>query len=103
MSPQTPDFSNVRSGTSSVPNAAPDFSNVQSGGSTVGGAGGAGTESPDSRHYTVQRGDTLSHIAQHFYGKASRWNAIFEANRHQLDDPDLIRPGQVLLIPTDQD
>jgi nucleoid-associated protein YgaU len=103
MSPQTPDFSNVRSGTSSVPNAAPDFSNVQSGGSTVGGAGGTGSAPADARHYTVQRGDTLSGIAQHVYGKASRWHAIFAANRHQIDDPDLIRPGQVLLIPADQD
>ncbi|RPE80084.1 LysM peptidoglycan-binding domain-containing protein [Vulcaniibacterium tengchongense] len=49
--------------------------------------------------YTVAQGDTLSHIAQRFYGKASRWKAIFEANRDQLDDPDRIRPGQVLKIP----
>jgi nucleoid-associated protein YgaU len=51
--------------------------------------------------YTVQKGDTLSHISKHFYGKASKWNAIFEANRDQLDDPDRIKPGQVLKIPAD--
>lgn len=94
MTPQDPDFSNVRSGTSSVPAASPDFSNVQSGTSAVQGGGGAA-----SQHYTVQKGDTLSHIAKHFYGKASHWHAIFAANRDQLDDPDLIRPGQVLVIP----
>ncbi|MEP6632933.1 MAG: LysM peptidoglycan-binding domain-containing protein [Luteimonas sp.] len=60
----------------------------------AGGGGGAAAQT-----YTVQKGDTLSHISKHFYGKASRWNAIFEANRDQLDDPDLIKPGQVLKIP----
>lgn len=98
MSPQTPDFSNVRSGSSSVPAASPDFSNVQGGSSAVTGSGGAGTY-PGANHYTVQKGDTLSHIAHHFYGRASGWHAIFDANRDQLDDPDLIRPGQVLIIP----
>lgn len=100
MTPQTPDFSNVRSGTSSAPRTGPDFSNVQSGSSTVQGGGGA---PGDARRYTVEPGDTLSHIAQRFYGRAGRWRAIFEANRDQLDDPDLIRPGQVLLIPADAD
>lgn len=99
MSPQTPDFSNVRSGTSSAPASQPDFSNVQGGSSAVSGSGGTGTAT-GTQHYTVQKGDTLSHIAKHFYGKASRWHAIFDANRDQLDDPDRIRPGQVLVIPT---
>ncbi|MGN7919058.1 LysM peptidoglycan-binding domain-containing protein [Lysobacter sp. 22409] len=53
--------------------------------------------------YTVEKGDTLSHIAKQFYGKASKWNAIFEANRDQLDDPDQIQPGQILKIPTIND
>lgn len=52
--------------------------------------------------YTVQKGDTLSHISKQFYGKASKWNAIFEANRDQLDDPDRIKPGQVLKIPAEE-
>ncbi|MGO1070310.1 LysM peptidoglycan-binding domain-containing protein [Lysobacter sp. CA199] len=53
--------------------------------------------------YTVEKGDTLSHIAKQFYGKSSQWNAIFEANRDQLDDPDKIQPGQVLKIPAIND
>ena len=55
------------------------------------------------RTYTVERGDTLSHIAKQFYGKAGAWNRIFQANRDQLDDPDLIQPGQVLRIPPGED
>jgi nucleoid-associated protein YgaU len=49
--------------------------------------------------YTVATGDTLSGIANEYYGDATRWPIIFEANRHQLQDPDHIFPGQVLRIP----
>ena len=49
--------------------------------------------------YTVVAGDTLSGIAQKYYQDATRWPVIFEANRHQLQDPDHIFPGQVLRIP----
>lgn len=53
-----------------------------------------------TRTYTVKKGDTLSELSQQFYGKASDYNRIFEANRDQLQDPDKIRVGQVLKIPT---
>ena len=49
--------------------------------------------------YTVQPGDTLSSIAEQFYGDASRFPVLFEANRNQILDPDLIFPGQVLRVP----
>ena len=51
----------------------------------------------------MQSGDTLSAIAKQFYGKASAWNAIYDANRDQLDDPDRIQPGQILNIPVQDD
>lgn len=95
--PRKADFSNVESSVKSTEHAQPtaDFRNVRSEvGSTEQIVGDAG-----ERTYTVAKGDSLSHIAQHFYGKASRWRAIFEANRDQLDDPDRITPGQVLKIP----
>ena len=49
--------------------------------------------------YTVAAGDTLSGIAHKFYGNASEYPIIFEANRHQIQNPDRIFPGQVLRIP----
>jgi nucleoid-associated protein YgaU len=49
--------------------------------------------------HTVEPGDTLSAIAETFYGDASKFRIIFAANRNQLDDPDEIVPGQVLRIP----
>ena len=49
--------------------------------------------------YTVKAGDTLSKIAERSLGNANAYMRIFEANRDQLNDPDLIKPGQVLKIP----
>ena len=53
----------------------------------------------EPRIYVVQRGDSLSKIAKEVYGNAGRWKEIFEANRDQIKDPNLIRPGQELRIP----
>jgi nucleoid-associated protein YgaU len=41
----------------------------------------------------------LSKIAQREYSAASKWHAIYEANRGQIKDPDLIYPGPVLTLP----
>ena len=49
--------------------------------------------------YTVQPGDSLSKIAEQFYGKASEYNKIFEANRDKLDNADHVRAGVTLNIP----
>ena len=49
--------------------------------------------------HTVHSGETLSSIADDFYGDPSKFTIIFEANRNVLDDPDVIFPGQELRIP----
>ena len=54
---------------------------------------------PEAKTYTVQPGDTLSKIAKQFYGNANTYMKIFEANKDQLNDPNLIKVGQVLKIP----
>jgi LysM repeat protein len=59
----------------------------------------AAAPAPQTRTYTVQAGDTLSKIAKAQFGNASEYMKIFEANRDQLSNPDLIKPGQVLRIP----
>ena len=50
--------------------------------------------------YTVKAGDTLSKIAKEHLGDANAYMKIFNANKDQLTDPDKIKPGQVLKIPT---
>jgi len=96
--PKKPDFSNVESGAASTAPTAKkaDFSNVQSGVAST-----APVVPPAVQTYTVAKGDTLSKIAKQFYGNANSWRQIFEANRDQISNPDLIRPGQVLKIPAD--
>jgi nucleoid-associated protein YgaU len=49
--------------------------------------------------YTVKSGDTLGKIAKEHLGDASAYMDIFNANRDLLEDPDKIKPGQVLKIP----
>jgi nucleoid-associated protein YgaU len=55
-------------------------------------------ESVYHRH-TVQSGETLGKIAIQYYGKASKYHDIFKANSDILKNPDLIHPGQELIIP----
>lgn len=74
----------------------PDFSDVTSGSSSAP----AGNTPEREVTYTVQKGDSLSKIARDQYGDGAKWKTIFEANRDQITNPDLIHPGQVLRIPS---
>jgi nucleoid-associated protein YgaU len=73
------------------PGAAASAPAGQTSRQTSGHAGG--------KTYTVKSGDTLSKIAREHLGDASAYMEIFNANRDVLDDPDMIKPGQVLKIP----
>ena len=75
-----------------VSESAPAPPRTQTAGASVSGGQSA-------RTYTVQPGDSLSKISKQFYGNANDYMKIFEANRHQLNDPNEIRPGQQLVIP----
>lgn len=55
-------------------------------------------ESVFHRH-TVKSGETLGKIAKQYYDNASKYQAIFNANTNILKNPDLIHPGQELVIP----
>lgn len=52
-----------------------------------------------AQFHDVAKGDTLSAIAKKYYGDAGKYQAIFEANRPMLSDPNKIYPGQKLRIP----
>jgi LysM repeat protein len=51
--------------------------------------------------YTVEKGDALWWIAefQQIYNDPFMWPLIYQANRSQISNPNLIEPGQVLEIP----
>ncbi len=79
-----PDFSDVRSGSSST---APDAEVEQQ------------PVAEDTKTYTVVAGDSLSKIAKRQYGDHNEWHRIYAANKHIIKNPDLIYPGQQLTIP----
>lgn len=49
--------------------------------------------------YTVVKGDTLGAIARKYYGRASAWKRIQEANADVLKGKTMIYPGMKLQIP----
>lgn len=51
---------------------------------------------------TVQQGFTLWAIARENYGDGRLYVKVFEANRDQIRNPDLIYPGQVFTVPVDE-
>ncbi len=74
-----------------------DGTNVQA--EKRGSQGGGQAQASAQRTYTVNSGDNLTAIAQQVYGDGSQWQRIFEANRDKISNPDLIHPGQELIIP----
>ena len=55
-------------------------------------------ESVFARH-TVVSGETLGKIAKQYYGEPGKYQKIFQANTDILKNPDVIQPGQELIIP----
>ena len=64
----------------------------------VAGPAMAQQPAPDLSH-TVVSGETLGAIAREYYGSASEWLRVFEANRDLLSDPDVVPVGVTLVIP----
>lgn len=50
-------------------------------------------------YYVIQSGDTLSKLAAKYYGNATDYPRIFDANREVIIDPDKIYVGQKIRIP----
>jgi hypothetical protein len=50
----------------------------------------------------VQPGNSLWRLARRTYGAGVRYHLIFEANRDQIQTPDMIYPGQVFRLPGKQ-
>jgi len=55
--------------------------------------------SAGGRVITIQPGDTLGSIASKYYGSASMWRKIYQANRDVLSNPDIIPRGRKLRLP----
>ena len=55
---------------------------------------------PQTTH-TVKKGDTLWDIAKQYLGDPFKWPEIYRRNTSTIADPDLIYPGQVVIISGD--
>lgn len=51
------------------------------------------------RIHVVQRGDTLFKLARQYYNDQSQWKRIYEANRNQIPNQNVLKVGQKLIIP----
>jgi nucleoid-associated protein YgaU len=68
------------------------------------GAGGGSTiDVPRIGTVRIERGDSLWRISRRAYGEGERYTLIFDANHTQIQDPDLIYPGQVFVLPQEHD
>lgn len=52
-----------------------------------------------NKTYKVVKGDCLWTIAKKFYDDGSKYKLIYEANKDKIKNPNLIYPGQILIIP----
>jgi nucleoid-associated protein YgaU len=49
----------------------------------------------------IRRGDTLWQISRRLYGHGVRFSTIYLANQDQIEDPNLIWPGQIFAVPNE--
>jgi nucleoid-associated protein YgaU len=55
--------------------------------------------STQDRVHVVESGDTLTAIAKRYYGDASKWQKVLDANKDVLKGSDSLQLGQKLKIP----
>lgn len=84
----------TKSGGASAPTSPPSPSSVPGDELKIRAGGGGGQDT-----YTVVPGDYLIKIAGDQLGDTKRWHEIYDLNRDQISNPDLIFPGQVLRMP----
>ena len=54
---------------------------------------------PQMPNVIIRKGDNLWNISRRLYGTGFRYTTIYQANKDQIRNPDLIYPGQVFLTP----
>ncbi len=57
---------------------------------------------PDGVRVVIQPGNNLWFLAREAYGRGTAYTIIYDANKGQILDPDLIYPGQVFVVPDAQ-
>lgn len=65
----------------------------------VAAAAATDSAAPSDDRTVIAKGNTLWGLAEHRYGAGTRYETIYQANRGQIRNPDLIYPGQVFVMP----
>jgi nucleoid-associated protein YgaU len=58
---------------------------------------------PEVNTAIVSRGDNLWRISRRVYGRGLRYTVIYSANQEQIRNRHLIYPGQVFVLPGEQE
>jgi nucleoid-associated protein YgaU len=82
-----------------APSEAPAAARPQSGTFAAASNPTANPIVPEIATARVTRGDSLWRISRLRFGKGMRYTVIYEANASQIRNPDLIYPGQLLVMP----
>lgn len=97
--------SSLKSGSASKPvsSVAPTEGGLMNGSSDSSRPSGstppATTPTVEKRTYTIKSGDTLWAIATKYYGNGAKYKDIYNANTNIIKNPNLIYPGQTIVIP----
>jgi len=83
-----------------VPLAAQAGSGAQQTAAATGSTADTGAATAGQGRIVVQPGNSLWKLARESYGEGVRYTIIYEANKEQISNPDLIYPGQVFAVPT---
>lgn len=67
------------------------------------GTGSSDVQIPGIETTRIERGDSLWRISRRTYGEGEHYTLIYDANREQIRNPDLIYPGQVFVLPQEHD
>ena len=51
------------------------------------------------RFHIIREGETLSEISSHYYGSATKWQKILDANKHLIQDVNKLKPGTKIIVP----
>ncbi|MBN1806284.1 MAG: LysM peptidoglycan-binding domain-containing protein [Sedimentisphaerales bacterium] len=51
------------------------------------------------RFHIIRPGETLSEISRHYYGSATKWQKILDANQHLIQDVSRLKPGTKIIVP----
>ncbi|WP_346897890.1 Ig-like domain-containing protein [uncultured Roseibium sp.] len=72
---------------------------IVSGGTGADADGAGATVTRSLPNVIIHKGDNLWTISRRLYGDGFRYTTIYQANKGQIRNPDLIYPGQVFLTP----